>query len=351
MRNFSYILSLVILLVNCRKDVGVGPQCVECPSDTLDLNVITKLFVINEGNYGGGNASISLYDIESATVQNQIYKSANNANLLGDVAMSLEIINDKGYVTINNSDKVVIIDLSTFKKIGEITGVNSPRFIKQVNENKAYITSLYADKIYVIDLTLNSVADTIQTGGWNEELVVFNEKAFVVNKDLNILQIIDVSTNTIIQTVSLGKSPNSVVLDANSNLWILCDGGFDEENAKLIKVSTSDFTILTTFQFADIQDYPEHLKINDAGDVLYFINQGVAKMSIDAVNLPSSVLILKNDRTLYGLGIDPQTEDIYISDAKDYVQEGQIYRYTLEGTEIDSFKVGLIPRTFTFYAE
>jgi len=351
MSKIGYIFVLVVLLVNCNKEREIGPQCVECPNDSLNLNVETKLFLVNEGNFGWGNASLSLYDIESSTVQNQIYQTANDENLVGDVAMSLETINGKGYLTVNNSDKVVIIDLTTFEKIGEITSVNSPRFIKQVSASKAYLTSLYGNKIYVIDLELDSVVSTIQTGGWNEDLVLYNERIFTVNRDLDVLQIVDINTDVIIETINTGKSPNSILLDMNNQLWVLCDGGFEEEKAELISISTSDFSILTIFQFEDIQDSPRNLEINGDSSILYFINQGIAAMSILDNVLSASVIVDQGNRTFYGLGIDPKTGDIYISDARDYAQEGQIYRYAFDGLEIDNFKVGIIPGTFTFYSE
>lgn len=351
MSKIGYIFILVVLLVNCNKEREIGPQCVECPSDSLDLNVATKLFIVNEGNFGWGNASLSLYDIESSNVQNQIYQTANNENLVGDIAMSLAAINGNGYLTVNNSDKVVIVDLTTFEKIGEITSVNSPRFIKQVSASKAYLTSLYGNKIYVIDLELDSVVSTIQTGGWNEDLVLYNERIFTVNRDLDVIQIVDINTDVIIETVNIGKSPNSLVLDGNDQLWVLCDGGFEEEKAELIAISTLDFSILTIFQFEDIQDSPRNLEINGDGSILYFINQGIVTMNISDSSLPSSVLVSPGNRTFYGLGIDPKTGDIYISDARDYVQEGQIYRYAFDGIEIANFKVGIIPGTFTFYSE
>ncbi|MBL4624017.1 MAG: hypothetical protein JKY42_02575 [Flavobacteriales bacterium] len=351
MRKFICITMVVFLLASCEKDNVIGPQCVECPSDTLELDVVTKLFVINEGNFGWGNASLSLYDIENMFIQNQVYQTANEGNLLGDVAMSFEIINEKGYLTVNNSDKVVIVDLTTFEKRDEITSVNSPRFIKSVTKNKAYLTSLYAGEIYVIDLTDNSVASTIQTGGWTEELLINGQYAFVVNRDLDQLHIIDVSTDIMVESIQVGKSPNSVILDANNDLWVLCDGGFEEENAELIKISTADFSVLSTFQFSNIQSSPGDLAINGDGDVLYFLNQGVVKMKITGTALPASVLIQTDGKTFYGLEVDSQTGDIYVSDVKDYVQEGQIYRYTSEGLELDNFKVGIIPGTFTFYSE
>ena len=49
------------------------------------------------------------------------------------------------------------------------------------------------------------------------------------------------------------------------------------------------------------------------------------RISVNSNNLPSSPFITSNGRNLYGLGIDPENGDIYLSDAIDYVQKGMIY--------------------------
>jgi len=59
-------------------------------------------------------------------------------------------------------------------------------------------------------------------------------------------------------------------------------------------------------------------------------------------------LISQGSRNLYGLGVDPTTGNIYVSDAIDYVQKGKVYRYHPDGSLIDSFTAGVIPGGFYF---
>ena len=53
-------------------------------------------------------------------------------------------------------------------------------------------------------------------------------------------------------------------------------------------------------------------------------------------------------RSFYGLGYDPVLNEIYGSDAVDFVQQGWVYRYASTGSVIDSFQVGIIPGSFAF---
>ena len=83
---------------------------------------------------------------------------------------------------------------------------------------------------------------------------------------------------------------------------------------------------------------------NGVGEELFFINNSVYKMNVLDNNLPVSTFISKNNRNFYGLGIDKYTEDIYITDALDYIQNGIVYSYKSSGIQNSSFYVGLIPQ-------
>jgi hypothetical protein len=49
------------------------------------------------------------------------------------------------------------------------------------------------------------------------------------------------------------------------------------------------------------------------------------------------------DKNVYGFNIDPIRSEFYITDSKDYVSTGEVYRYTLDGTVLDSVEVSIIP--------
>ena len=60
------------------------------------------LFICNEGNFQYGNATLSYYNPETKTVQNEIFYRAN-AMKLGDVCQSMIIRDGIGWVVVNNS--------------------------------------------------------------------------------------------------------------------------------------------------------------------------------------------------------------------------------------------------------
>ena len=69
----------------------------------------------------------------------------------------------------------------------------------------------------------------------------------------------------------------------------------------------------------------------------------VYKMSITATTSPASAFIQQGSRAFYGLCVDPDDETIYVSDAIDYMQNGNILRYKADGTYVSTFKAGISP--------
>lgn len=85
----------------------------------------TGLFITNEGMFQYGNATLSYYDPETKSVENEVFYRAN-AMKLGDVAQSMTIRDGVGWIVVNNSHVIFAIDINTFKEVGRITNLASP---------------------------------------------------------------------------------------------------------------------------------------------------------------------------------------------------------------------------------
>ena len=346
MRKLLLITSVFLALFSCSKD-ELGPQCLNCKENEVVTAINTDVLIINEGNFGSGSGSISLYKSLPKTVTNDVFNTTNGFTI-GNVAQSAYQIDNKGYITINNSSKIEIIDINTFASIGTIDGFNSPRYFLPINNSKAYVTDLYSNSIQIVNLSTNSISGSIAANGWTEELIIHKDTVYVCDMTNDNLLIIDPVTNSLIDSVKIGESPNSLVVDQNNKIWIMCSGGFGSTSPQLIKFNPLTRSIESTFTFPNISDSPGNLKINAAKNQLYFINQNIIKMSIDASALNSSPFITNNGNIFYGLDINPINEDVYISDAIDYNQNGVIFRYSSEGTLLDQFTAGVIPGHFLF---
>lgn len=324
------------------------------------------VFITNEGNFMYGNASLSYYSPSKKTIVNDAFFTANGIPL-GDVAQSMVIRNGLGYIVINNSGKIYVIDIKTFKLVGKITGLTSPRYIHFMSDEKAYVTDLYAKAITIINPKTYTITGKIDVNNNTsqfyqhptEQMVLYKNWLFVScwSYDDKIL-VIDTNTDKVIKEITVRKQPNSIVIDKNNKVWVLCDGGYEGspfgyENPTLIKIDAQTFLTEKVFEMEKGKNQPSRLTINGSKDTIYYLNKGVWQMPVNVQQLPESSLIGekttgKSDKLFYGLGVDPKTSEVYVTDAIDYLQNGILYRYLPSGIAIDSCKVGIIPGNFCF---
>lgn len=333
-------LLFVFLLFSCKTD---EKKEITPVSNESGVDVI----VLNEGNFGSGNASINWYNSSENKIYQHIFKSNNQGRPIGDVVQSMQIIGDKGYIVVNNSQKIEVVNLSDFKSIGSIQGLTSPRYILPINESKAYVSDLYADAISVVDLNNRVVVKTIPTNGWTEQMIRIEDSAYVCDLTNNQLLVLNLQTDSIIKRTQLIRQPGSMVKDKNNNLWVLCNGGFDEMIPRLYQINTSG-DIIQVVNFDNINQYPSSLLINQNKDQLFYFNEGIYRMSITDQSIPSQPFIEKNGRLFYGMGFHPVSSELYVADAIDYQQRGKVYRFDLEGNEVATFQAGIIPSGFIF---
>ena len=340
-KNFI-LLFCCITFFSCKKDKPIENN------QAFDTELSKGVYICNEGNFMFGNSQLSFYNKSNDSLIQNLFE-VKNSSKLGDVFQSMCFFNNNAYLIINNSQKIIIADSTTFNKTGEITGLTSPRYFLPVNSSKAYVSDLYANALSVIDIDLNIVSKTIPIKGWTEELILIDDNAFVTNRTSDMLYVIDIHLDTIKDSLQIGYGANSIQKDINGKLWTLCEGNATNNNyASLCRINPKNMTVEQIFQFNQLSESPKSLKISGGGDTLYYLNSDLYQMGINETSLPNQFLISGDDKTFYGLGIDPHNGDIYVSDAIDYVQRGKVYRYSNTGNLKNAFLSGIIPGNIYF---
>lgn len=314
------------------------------------------LFICNEGNFQYGNASLTYYDPETGQTQNEVFYRAN-AMKLGDVAQSMVIRNGVGWIVVNNSHVIFAIDTDTFREIGRITNLSSPRYIHFVSDTKAYVTQIWDNRIFIVNPKTFEITGHItcpnmtMEAGSTEQMVQYGDYLFVNCWSYqNRLLKIDTRTDSIVAELTVGIQPTSLAIDCNGKLWTVTDGGFagspyGYEAPALYRIDAESFTVERQFSFK-LGDDPSELQISGDGQTLYWINDDIWAMDVTAERAPVRPVIESRGTKYYGLTVSPTNGDIYIADAIDYQQQGAVYRYTAEGEIVDEFYVGIIPGAF-----
>jgi DNA-binding beta-propeller fold protein YncE len=310
-------------------------------------------FVVNEGGFGNSNTSISFFDRANNKMTNDIFASVNG-RALGDQAQSMTVFEGKGYIAVQNSAKVEVINADDFKSVKTITeGIESPRYFLGISSSKGYISDWGGDgvtgTVKVIDLNSFAVTKTIPTGKGANRMLLKDGKVYVSNNggyDVDVtVSIIDTSTDAVTGTITLNDNPNSLAFDKDGNLWVSGIGNYFDTNPWIAKVGT-DNKVIFTKELPEITYASATIAMNKAGDK-FFYNYGgsVYAMSTTATELPTTNLIEKD---FYGLAVDPITDEIIGTEAINFSSAGKIYIYSSDGTLNTSYEAGIAPSGVAF---
>lgn len=336
--NLLALVALSVVVLSSCKDEGGDP--IEPTPSTYQ-----GAFILNEGGFLKGNASIDFYSRGEAKLTQNLFSNINSRPL-GDIFQSMYKVNNNYYLVVNNSSKIEVVNTETFKSVGTISNLGSPRFMlvpSASNGTKAYVTDLFNNVIHVISLTSNTQTKTINLNGWSENLVEAGGNVYVNNWSNKKVYVIDPSADAVKDSVELTDYPNGIVVDANKKVWVLVDSTATTP-AKLVRINPSTNTIEGSIDFA-AGETASKLAINGAGDKLYYLNNtGVFEVAMSANTLPTTA---KKAGSFYGLGIDPIDGSIYLGDAIDFNQNGTVTRIKADGSET-TFKVGIVPGGFFF---
>ncbi len=317
-------------------------------------------FIANEGNFGNANAEVSFYSYSSDSIANGIFKKVNNREL-GDVLNSMAIYKNKIYMILNNSHKVEIATIDDFKQAGTIMEVKSPRYIGFF-DNNAYIT-LWGDDptdtgyLAIADLETLKVTKTIKTGIGPEGVLVKDNKIWVANGGGytvdSTVTVFSVSDNSLVKTIVVGYCPKNFVVDKDNMIWVLCVGASDYADGSNDKPSSFAIINPTDYSVKKItigkNDHPMQIGISkDKKTIFYgagYSFSGIYKIAYNAQDFSKTKLI---EGFFYGFSVNPNNDEIYTFDAKDYKSAGSMVRYKSDGTKIKEYTTGLIPSMAVF---
>lgn len=322
-------------------------------------------FVVNEGGFGNGNTSISFYDRGTDQMINDVF-TAKNGRPLGDQAQSMTVFEGKGYIVVQGSGKIEVIDADDYSSIATIDdGLPSPRYFIGISATKGYVSDWGADgltgTVKVVDLTSYAVTKTIATGKGANRMLKTGNLVYVTNsggfgKD-NTVTVVNTGSDEITATIPVGDNPNSIQRDHAGNIWVASGGAtaynpdwsVDEANSTKGSISriTPDNTEgvrLTVDQLTF--SGPGSLSISPDGKTIYYTyNEAVYSMSTSASTLPTTPFKSKG---YYGLAVDPFNGNIIGCEAPNFSSAGSIDVMDASGNTVQSYAVGIAPNGCAF---
>lgn len=369
------LLTFSLLTVSCRTDdeERVGPSTERTDTTTVVDAQVTGFYLLNEGNMGMNKCTLDYYDATIGQYTRNIYAEANPTVVqeLGDVGNDLAIYDGKLWAVVNCSHLVEVMDARNARHLGQVSIPNC-RYIA-FKDHYAYVSS-YAGPVLIdpnarlgyvakIDTRTLQVVDSCNVGYQPEQMAVVGNKLYVANSGGyrvpqydHTVSVIDLPTFRVETTLDVAPNLHRVVADAYGQVWVSSRGDYLSQPSCLSCINSQDDTVGHRLDLSTSN-------MTLSGDSLFVIgsewsnvtNKNTVGYAI--VNVRTHQIVTRSfitdgtDAAIkvpYGIAVNPDTKDIYITDAGNYVSPGQLYCFTPDGRLKWKVRTGDIPAHFAF---
>lgn len=371
------MLAMLALMTSCREDdVIVLTEYESLPM--LDReSPFAGLYLLNEGNMGSNKCTLDFVDFEQGQYARNLYaeRNPNVVKELGDVGNDIQIYGSKLYAVINCSHKVEVLDARTCQRIGQVDIPNC-RYVA-FDGGYAYVSSYVGPvgidpnsqlgAVFQVDTATLEVTAEVTVGYQPDELVVQDGLIYVANSggyrkpnyDYTV-SVVDIATMTQIRKIPVGINLHRIRADRYGKLWVSSRGDYKSVPSRLFVLEKDQRT--GRMEVSDTLDIPcSEMEI--CGDSLYLYSVAWSDISQEnrvtygIVDVRTGRLVSDNFITdgtetdievPYGLKVNPQNGDIYVTDAKNYVSSGNLLCYGRDGKLKWKVRTGDIPAHMAF---
>ena len=326
---------------------------------------------------GSNKCTLDYYDYMTGLYARNFYGERNPSVIkeLGDVGNDIVIYGSKLYVTVNCSHKVEVMDARTGIRIGQIDIPNC-RYVR-FHRGKAYVSSYVGPvmidpnapkgAVYEVDTTSLAVTRKVTVGYQPEEMEIVDDYMYVANSGgyrapnydntVSVIEMIDFKQ---VQQIPVGINLHRLKKDRYGKLWVTSRGDYQTHPSRLYvlqkKRGYNRMTVTDTLDIAcsnmafrgDSLFYysTEWNNFTQSNTITYGIVDVRTKERVSDNFITDGT---DKDITIpYGIAIHPETGDIFVTDAKNYVSSGTLYCFDRRGRRKWSVRTGDIPAHIAF---
>lgn len=374
MKKFPFILLVIsLMLCSCRKDELIFVSDHSQVSIPVQLEAYQGFYLLNEGNMGMNRATLDWFNYETGIYMRDIFAERNPSipRELGDVGNDLKIYGSKAYAAINASNFVEVFDVATGKHLQQIHLPNC-RSLAFAN-GKAYVSS-FAGKIEInpnaergfvaeIDTLSLQVIRKVEVGYQPEEMAIWANKLYVANSggyrapqyDTTV-SVVDLTTFLSIKKIEVAPNLHRMQVDNQGDIYVSARGNYSDVSPNLyvidsttdevkqaLNIPVSNMVIDEHYLYYYANAYQEHTNTTEVSfGILDTKTKQVIRTTISTDGTEKQLLMP------YGIAVNPETKEIFLTDAQDYIGTGYVYCYSAEGKLKWKTTAGNIPAHIAF---
>lgn len=373
-----FLLPVLLFASACREDELVVPTEYDIVGGTVDpASKIRGFYLVNEGNMGSNKCTLDFCDYFTGLYSRNFYAEKNPDVIkeLGDVGNDIGVYGSKLYVVVNCSHKVEVLDAHTGVRMGQVDIPNC-RYVR-FHRGKAYVSAYVGPvlidpnapkgAVYEMDTTSLKVTRKVTVGYQPEEMEIIDDYMYVANSGgyrapqydntVSVIQMLDFKQ---VRQIPVGINLHRLKKDKYKKLWVTSRGDYMKRPSRLYvlekKAGYNRMEVTDTIPVAC-----SNMAIK--GDSLYYYatewNNYTASNTISygIIDVRTKKVVSENfitdgtekDITIpYGIAVHPETGEILVTDAKNYVSSGTLHCYSPQGKRLWSVRTGDIPAHIAF---
>lgn len=370
-------MPLLMVATGCREDELVVPTEYTVIGDERTGGDIRGFYLVNEGNMGSNKCTLDFYDYHTGLYSRNFYSERNPSAIkeLGDVGNDIGIYGSKLYVVVNCSHKVEVMDARSGVRLGQVDIPNC-RYVR-FHRGRAYVSAYVGPvlidpnapkgAVYEVDTTDLRVTRKVTVGYQPEEMEIVDDYMYVANSGgyrapdydntVSVIQMVDFKQ---VEQIPVGINLHRVKQDRYKQLWVSSRGDYESRPSRLYVLGKK-----AGYNRMEVTDTVPVACSNMAvrGDSLYYyatewnnftasnsISYGIIDVRTHEV-LSTNFITDGTEREItipYGIDVHPETGDIFVTDAKNYVSSGTLFCFGPDGRKKWSVRTGDIPAHIAF---
>jgi DNA-binding beta-propeller fold protein YncE len=311
--------------------------------------------LLNEGLFNQNNASLTWYDVKTRNVTLDVFQT-NNQRGLGDTGNDMIRYGNKIYIVVNVSSIIEVLDVKTLKSVKQIPMIagnksKQPRNIIGYGSN--VFVSCFDGYVDVIDTVSFQITKRIKAGNNPENLCLLNQKLLVANsgglnppKMDSTISIVDLNTLSEIKKITVGINPGNIIKGLNGNVYVISRGNYNdvEPRWKLVNIISGKIEKIFNENIIAMELYQDSLLLINTN------NQSLSLFSMKKNSIKLNEFIsLSGFVNPYNIQFLPKKNEICITDANGYVNQGFVSLFDSNGKLKEKFKAGINPSKVISY--
>lgn len=322
-----------------------------------------KAFIINQGNMGTVDGTVSAIGTDGSTVTAAAFYATNQQSL-GDSPQAAVRYGSKIYVPVYGSNKLWVLDARSLRIVHDIT-VSQPEAVCGgagyvfVAGNDGQLTRLDTLQYQPTQLAVgpNPAGVAYNEADGNVYVTISDgynyANGYADGKKVAVVRASDLSFT---RNIAVGTNPGQILATPQGNVYVVARGDYYLEPARVqcINAATGDVTDVANGQLIAL----------GSGNVLYVVDF-TADYTNDTCAVSSAAYSTTTGALVSGwqldqahlpgmpqaIDVDPSTGDIYVSSDPSpmgYTLQGAVYVYNRQGTHLRTLEAGIHPFSVVF---